>query len=192
MCNAILSSIDQFDFYNSSLYGRPLRTHLKQSYLLCKKLDCSKVECIVALYHSFYGELYGYDSNGHSYDDRATLKTLLGADVEEIVYLYNVIQAKQGLYLPYSEEARSDKFWYDSLVGKIAVSGYQREVLVNVSVVETLEQVNYLADVSKQYSIEDLVPHIKKLEQYLWLCHPKVQHALSSASERISYVTSNA
>ncbi|OEF09618.1 hypothetical protein A1QK_05870 [Vibrio genomosp. F10 str. 9ZD137] len=189
MHNDILTSINQFEFYNSSLYGRPLRAHLKQSYLLCKKLGCSDMECIVALYHSFYGELFGYESSGHPYADRATLQLLIGPKIEELVYLYNIIQAKQGLYDVVSEDKKSHLFWFESLIGKVGITSNQRKILVNVSATETLEQVNYLVNVTKQYSIEKVAPHIEKLGQYLELLHPKVQQELATATKRISYVT---
>ena len=137
----IFNSISSFKFYDKFLYGRTLRSHLKQSYLLCDKLNCSKMECIVALYHSFYGYLFGYDSVGQKHltttailiqIDRKFLKSLIDNEIEELIYLYNIIQAKQGFYTNVKISKCLRLLKIDSLIGQIDLSRDPFQVVVNV------------------------------------------------------------
>ncbi len=171
--NSIVEFFEKNDFFDSRLYLRSLKDHLFASYDLCKVNRCSERECLLALFHSCYGNIYGYSVQGISYDDRDKVKEILGTELEFLVFTYNSIQAGLGLH---AARFIGDECWAaNSLFGGVKLSATDFISMLNVYVIETIEQIYYLVEKAKLYSIVELDKHVKKLDEIKVNCSDNVK-----------------
>ena len=69
--------------------GRTLRDHLLGTWQILRQWDCEEVVCNAGLFHSIYGtNAFGFGRL--SRDDRSLVTRMIGAQAEQLVYLFCV------------------------------------------------------------------------------------------------------
>lgn len=156
--------IEKAGIQNYSLYGRTLEQHLTKSAALAEACGLSGHEQIVANLHSLYGDLFGYDARGLEFDQRSYVQTMLGAEIEYLIYVYNVAQPTRCLLEPNLFEDNQNTTILKTIEGNVEVTREQYRSIVNVYAIDILEQLYYLVGIAKICSFEDFKPHIDRFD----------------------------
>ncbi|MEZ4704501.1 MAG: hypothetical protein R3A11_04820 [Bdellovibrionota bacterium] len=147
------------NFQKCFLNGRSLLNHLIRTHQLLLKQGFPKEVAYVGLLHSFYGELKGYKADGFRHEERYLLKTLVGEDIENWVYLYHKSIEEGRLFDPFEIK---EQCILGRLENKIHMSKETYSNLLNVSFLDIIEQVQFLSDLKKETKYSDFFPYLRR------------------------------
>lgn len=119
-----------FEHLNGSLTA-----HLEETYRLLKQWGNPEATCDAGLFHAAYGTA-GFEEAMVSLESRQKIKTILGEEVEELVYLYCACDRE----FTYQSLINGNTELRDRFTGKVkTLSQQQAKILAELTVANELE-----------------------------------------------------
>ena len=133
-----LKFLDELSTDDKPHSGRTLRDHLVGTYEMLADWGCPEHVCTAGLFHSIYGTA-SYRNASTTFAKRDAVRAVIGADAEELAYLF-CIADRRGFF--YETNSAQPRVW-DRLAEALIETTPQRiDELLDVEAANLIEQID--------------------------------------------------
>ncbi|MDW6094789.1 hypothetical protein SBX64_19780 [Vibrio rhizosphaerae] len=144
----------------NEVYGRHHTSHLIHTAKILSDNGCNAATIVAGALHSLYDNDSMYGNKGANYNDRDTIRDIVGRDTEQLIFLYSQVHTVRD----FTQISGNDEgVVIHTKSDDILLSDSELNCLADILLSDMIEQIVWCVDHKGIFTIEEAQEHLAKL-----------------------------